>query len=669
MNQEIVMFTRTFIACFTACLLISSGCEDDPVDGNINEEDSTQTLDTSGTDGGEDSSSADSSTADSSGADVSGDTSIPDTGGTDTSVADTGSSDTSTGDTGTDTPVIPDPTSEDCSNGVDDDDDQDVDCDDADCDATPVCTAEICDNGTDDDRDNDTDCDDFECRTDPACLVENCTNGKDDNGDNQSDCDDATCASHPSCTNLAEVCDNGTDDDGDGLTDCRDTDCWDTTNTDNVTCTNPTNAVTCTAEGQQCNPQAGAQQGDFFCAQPGIPNLTDGYPGRGICLTVCQPADPSSCPFGQGCFDPNPNDNQPGGLCFATQCNEPFSTNGCPNGEECTPYANGYLYCDAIGTIAEGETCTPGFFAPPNEKCDEDLACINGICRASCDLASPSCTDTTQTCLPIFSDVGYGLCDVDCPAFSNGACDTDEACVATLADVWVCRPDPGLGLGEACPPNNFNSCSEGLVCAFGECQPACSFFASGDCADTETCVGFDAQAQFGVCAEACEDYIPETCTDTEERCVDLGSGNFACQPHGGVGEGDACTNFVQCGQELYCTGTPNQPGTCEQLCKPFDTGSTCGQNTACLPFNSELGGCSPTTRMGTAQDDTCNPQNALCGDELYCGQGFGGQNVCYQICRVDQNDPITGRDNPDCANTTDFCDPQFGWEDLGICVP
>jgi len=83
------------------------------------------------------------------------------------------------------------PTTEDCSNGIDDDCDGLVDGDDPDC---PICvpTTEDCSNGIDDDCDGLVDGDDPDC---PICVptTEDCGNGIDDDCDGLVDLDDPDC--------------------------------------------------------------------------------------------------------------------------------------------------------------------------------------------------------------------------------------------------------------------------------------------------------------------------------------------------------------------------------------------------------------------------------------------------------------------------------------------
>ena len=77
-------------------------------------------------------------------------------------------------------------TSENCSNGIDDDGDSYVDCDDYDCDDDASCGGtgedEICDDGVDNDGDSYIDCDDYDCDDDSSC-------GSDDGG--STDCNES----------------------------------------------------------------------------------------------------------------------------------------------------------------------------------------------------------------------------------------------------------------------------------------------------------------------------------------------------------------------------------------------------------------------------------------------------------------------------------------------
>ncbi|MAA77661.1 MAG: hypothetical protein CL916_00255 [Deltaproteobacteria bacterium] len=87
-------------------------------------------------------------------------------------------------------------------------------------------TTEDCSNGIDDDQNGMTDCDDYMCILEPVCM-EDCSNGIDDNGNGMTDCDDYMCILDPACSGSS----NGTDADSDGYdsiasggNDCDDSD-------------------------------------------------------------------------------------------------------------------------------------------------------------------------------------------------------------------------------------------------------------------------------------------------------------------------------------------------------------------------------------------------------------------------------------------------------------
>ena len=109
--------------------------------------------------------------------------------------------------------------SEDCTDGIDNDEDGLTDCDDPDCDNAPACQepppppppAEDCTDGIDNDEDGLTDCDDPDCRDVPACaepnlekepiLTEICSDGIDNDGDGKIDCKDKKdCRKDPACS-------------------------------------------------------------------------------------------------------------------------------------------------------------------------------------------------------------------------------------------------------------------------------------------------------------------------------------------------------------------------------------------------------------------------------------------------------------------------------------
>ena len=148
-------------------------------------------------------------------------------------------------------------TTEDCTNGVDDDNDSLVDCND-----TTDCP---CDSG-------------YSCNTtsalcelDSTTTTENCTNSTDDDGDGDIDCADSDCnastgSSGETCEYGTELtCNDGYDNDGDDLIDCFDDDCSSYTTCDLINAfanyeavsTDPDNSIlscdaACAEEGLIC---------------------------------------------------------------------------------------------------------------------------------------------------------------------------------------------------------------------------------------------------------------------------------------------------------------------------------------------------------------------------------------------------------------------------------
>jgi len=135
-----------------------------------------------------------------------------------------------------------------CTDGFDDDCDTYTDCFDSDCDTDPACIGSYCGDGTCDEGENQCNCPD-DCGTPPS--TENCSDGIDNDCDTYVDCDDSDCSAVPACVssycgdgtcdqdedqcNCSDdcgtppsseaTCDDGIDEDCDGNTDCDDIDC------------------------------------------------------------------------------------------------------------------------------------------------------------------------------------------------------------------------------------------------------------------------------------------------------------------------------------------------------------------------------------------------------------------------------------------------------------
>ncbi len=159
------------------------------------------------------------------------------------------------------TPVpVAGPTTEICTDGIDNDEDGLTDCADTDdCALDPACIVsdpEICDDGIDNDEDGKVDCADPDCEgiagpdggmcgpeTGPA---ENCDDGYDNDGDSTVDCDDMACEPTAVCGGIEQICNDGLDNDFDGLTDCDDSNC------DGTSACDPTSACSDITDRTSC---------------------------------------------------------------------------------------------------------------------------------------------------------------------------------------------------------------------------------------------------------------------------------------------------------------------------------------------------------------------------------------------------------------------------------
>lgn len=186
-------------------------------------------------------------------------------------------------------------------------------------------------------------------------------------------------------------------------------------------------------------------------------------------------------------------------------CN-PLTQSGCGTRDKCSfakvpPESSCDIHCAVPGPLSEGMPCDF-----PADACSKGLQCVEGTCRAFCDLTSKPCQ--TGVCPGrSFAPVPFFNCSPPCDPLSPN-CGPGKECVGNV-HAGIETPGcvvPGVNpLGSECTQPQV--CASGLTCTdqalgpngFPTCRQRC-LVAANDCASPEVCrerqPGIDG---YGVC--------------------------------------------------------------------------------------------------------------------------------------------------------------------------
>jgi len=544
---------------------------------------------------------------------------------------------------------------------------------------------------------------------DVCTLTDICVEGICQGSDLQ-DCDDGNACTADTC-DPADGCqtklEDGPCDDGDACTEgdwCVDGACQEG---QPVFCDdgNP-----CTADS--CDSLSGCQNEllDGVTCDTGDPCLADGVCVDGECVvetTACEDGD--ACTTGDVCLDGvcvggPPPDCDDDLVCTQDSCesdtgciNDPAPLDGvsCDDGDACslgdvcgdgTCAGVEVLDCDDDNDCTD-DACDPELgcvysqvmvACDDGDPCTEQDACVEGICVGApkdCGDEDP-CTqdlcDSTQGCFhPPVPDEDQVPCDDgdlctvtdvcaggECLGQDPVDCDDDEVCTDDF-----CDPSTGDCVhqdnDDAC--DDGNPCTQGDVCAGGECQPgasSCQCVTTAECAGEEDgdycngtliCVGYECVVDPGTVVDCDDsgdtDCTTNTCLPDTGTCVMVESD---CQQ-----DDNTCTLDV-CDPTQGCV-TTFVTGAC-------DDGDVCTEDDACSG-----GEC-------TGQPYDCDDDNVCTDDFCFVQEGApqcfhqNASGVCDDgsVCTVGDvcsggtcvGDTISCDDDNIC--TDDSCDPEEG---------
>ena len=390
----------------------------------------------------------------------------------------------------------------------------------------------------------------------------------------------------------------------------------------------------------------------------------DGDVAPGGCLACVSPVSQTTWTADdtQGCDDADACTSVDvcfGGECVGLDANECNDDNLCTD-DFCTTlggcgHSSNTRFCD------DGDECTVG------DLCKNSV-CLPGSTYVTCDDGNPCTKDGCFTGLGCMHENDDGICN------DGDVCTIDDACtkgvcvsgpVLDCADSSPCTDDlchPVIGCitrFNALPCNDGNYCTQGDVCAYGNCQKgniatactdgnpctidscdigtgACKFTAANGtpCSDGNACTLGDfceaKKCKSGGQVVSCDDDNP--CTD--DKCNAGGQCEFIA-------------NFLDCDDGDPCTvGDECAAGFCE----PGKGELSCTDKNPCTDtFCTPNLGCKTTTNTAP-----CNDNNACTtGDQCLAGQCIPGSvgATCDDLNGCTDDSCIA---NKGCVNVPNF---------------
>jgi hypothetical protein len=254
----------------------------------------------------------------------------------------------------------------------------------------------------------------------------------------------------------------------------------------------------------------------------------------------------------------------------------------------CSPVGGAMTQCQSI-TARNEQLCFPSGGSATCQACSSALPCaggarcLGGLCRASCNPASPG------SCPACLSTVTGGICACGATEMS----DADQACSSEGTMLAICRN--GLSCisnfcRRRCTIADPTSCPAGTTCQLSDGQQVCIPGSAG--MQCSAC-GPGGQCQAGLICYSNRCYPPCTTTLTNQcaTCVQVepdppqgsGAGVCAC-PDQVVGPGASCLlpNITSCQPGTRCIS-----GRCQGRCDPMNP-QTCPNGHVCVPLDNDF---------------------------------------------------------------------------------
>ena len=275
-------------------------------------------------------------------------------------------------------------------------------------------SSEDCTDGVDNDADGDVDCDDSDCSGDASCP---CTDNDGDGACAEDyDCDDTNADISPYET---EICNDGLDNDCDSYIDCQDRYC--------------SSDITCTCEDADSDGYYAIEDSCYEGLDCDDTNITINPSAIELCVDLID----NDCDNSTGGLD---MDSSTGIDCDDTECNDPSYVCSSCTGASNFAYNDSSDVCRAsAGTCDTADTCTgSSSTCPADAKSSAECRASAGDCDVAetCDGASDDCpVDAYQS---TSTSCTYSSCASTCDG--AGSC-TSASCSCFPAGTKVLMAD------------------------------------------------------------------------------------------------------------------------------------------------------------------------------------------------------------------------------------
>jgi len=343
------------------------------------------------------------------------------------------------------------------------------------------------------------------------------------------------------------------------------------------------------------------------------------------------------------------------GTCYDL-CSPYDAAYPCPGNLECSSvdYGQTIGVCFHAGVGQVGQACNPAGSPDVlgiNSGCMAGAVCLNDgttdSCYETCGFftSNPTCTAANATCA-----VG-GVCVDDAVVIDPAA--IGEACAGTAEEGDLCAPR-GDGYAGVCVAYGGSALTCLELCPISSTTYACEGGAA--CADV---FAAPFEGDIGLCLPAQAECVdPTGCPNTTDWVCDVDSQSCVageCTP--GTDCGTGCTSATGCCLQQATGG----PGTCYDLCIPFDPTYPCSAGYECVTaaYGQSVGIC---YREGTGQvGQGCNPPPAedVMGTSSGCVAGAiclgdGTTYGCLETCDFFGTNPSCTADGESC-NLYGYC--------------